>query len=112
MVDYCVIQFPRQVVAGSIDRQLRAGCGDDLERVVATIRPTREERTRASRDSGDKHQEGEAGTALDCQMPANSRTGMSGLMRFISARTALAVASGRLYPRTLATFRVVNKHRA
>jgi len=34
MVDYCVIQFPkRQVVAGSIDRQLRAGCGDHLERI-------------------------------------------------------------------------------
>ncbi len=38
---------------------------------------------------------------------------MSGLMRFISARTALAVASGRSYPRrTPSTFRVVNKRRA
>ena len=39
--------------------------------VVATIRPSREERTRAPRDSGDKHQEsGRNGVCLP--IPANT----------------------------------------
>jgi hypothetical protein len=43
----------------------------------------------------------------------NNRTGMSGLIRFISARTALPVAPGRSYSRkTPSTCRVVTRCRA
>jgi K+-sensing histidine kinase KdpD len=51
-------------------QDLQRTCSVRLDRaaaVVETIRPSREERNRASQDSGDKHQESEAGTVFDCR---------------------------------------------